>query len=415
MKVLLVGINFWPEAVGCAKYTTGLAEYLCRRGHDVRVITAAPYYPQWKRYAGWPRFLYKSDVLTSPGPDAGYRDVPVVYCPHFVPSFPTGLKRILHLASFGVSALPVALLRAFWRPHVVVSIAPTLFSSLGALLCARLSRATAVLHIQDFELDAAFELDLFRRAWLRRLALRVEAFVLRRFDIVSTISPAMLDNLLQKGVSRERAVLFPNGVDTDAIFPQERPSSFRDELGIPPEKFIALYSGTMSVKQGLETVLDMARMEAMQHIEFILCGEGPARSALVAIAQGMPNVRFLPLQPAERLNQLLNLADIHLLPQRAGVDDLVLPSKLTGMLASGRPVLAWAKEGTAIAAAIQNCGAAIPPGDIAALAAELNRLSTNDVERLQCGLTARKKAVEELGVSEFHRSYEEVLENGTAS
>src|SRR5688572_20046886 len=326
MKVLVVGINFWPEAVGCAKYTTALAEYLCLRGHDVRVITAAPYYPQWKRCKGWPRFFYKTDVLTLPAPGAGYRDVPITYCPHFVPERPTGLSRMLHLASFGLSALPVALLRVFWRTDLVVAIAPTLFSSIGALVCARLSRATAVLHVQDFELDAAFELGLFRRPWLRTLALRLEAFVLRRFDMVSTISPAMLDHLLQKGVARERAVLFPNGVDTDAIFPLEDPSPYRAELGIPPGKIIALYAGSMSVKQGLESILDVARREEMQHIEFVLAGDGPARNALVVMAQGISNVRFLPLQPVERLNELLNLADIHLLPQRAGVDELFLPS-----------------------------------------------------------------------------------------
>ncbi len=176
MKVLIVGLNFWPETVGCAKYTAGLADYLAFRGHDVRVVAATPYYPQWKQYEGWPRFRYKRDVFTSPTREAGYRDVDVIYCPLYVPTKPGGLRRVLHLSSFGMSSSPVALLWAAWRPRVVVSVAPTLLSSLGALLCARLSGATAVLHVQDFELDAAFGLGLLRRPSLRKAASRWKPF-----------------------------------------------------------------------------------------------------------------------------------------------------------------------------------------------------------------------------------------------
>jgi putative colanic acid biosynthesis glycosyltransferase WcaI len=415
MKVLIVGLNFWPETVGCAKYTAGLADYLSVRGHDVRIVTGAPYYPQWRHYEGWPRFRYKRDIFTSPTRDASFRDVEVTYCPHYVPSRPTGLTRLLHLASFGISSLPVLLLRASWRPQVVISVAPTLISSLGALLCARLSRATAVLHVQDFELDAAFELGLFSQPFLRNVASRLEATFLRRFDLVSTISSRMLERLLAKGVPKERAILFANGVDTNAIFPLDQPSALRKELAIASNRIVALYSGTMSLKQGLESIVEVARLDAMQDIDFVLCGEGPARNGLVAAAQGMRNVRFLPLQPVERLNDLLNLADIHLLPQKADVEDLVLPSKLTGMLASGRPIVAWANEGTAISAAIQDCGIAVPPGNLSALAEELARLANNEIRRRHLGRTARQRAVDELSVEKIHLAYEQALRTSAAS
>ncbi len=165
----------------------------------------------------------------------------------------------------------------------------------------------------------------------------------------------------------------------------------------------------------MESIIEVARLDVMQNIEFVLCGEGPARNALVAEAQGMSNMRFLPLQPTERLNDLLNLADIHLLPQKAGVEDLVLPSKLGGMLASGRPIVAWANQGTAIAAAIRGCGVAVPPGDISALGDELSQLAMDHEKRREWGLAARKRAVDELGVIEIHRSYEEVLAAGCTS
>jgi colanic acid biosynthesis glycosyl transferase WcaI len=223
----------------------------------------------------------------------------------------------------------------------------------------------------------------------------------------------MRDKLLEKGVSKERAVLFLNGVDTDSIFPLGYESPLRQELGIDPNKVVALYSGTMGNKQGLEAIVEVARLQGMEDIQFVLCGEGPIRNALVAKADGLPNVRFLPLQPVERLNDLLNLADVHLLPQKAGVENLVLPSKLGGMLASGRPILACASEGSAISSIVGDCGVVVPPDDVHALAAALRHLSLNEKVRQALGQAARKKAVRELHMSEICRSYEELLEAGS--
>jgi colanic acid biosynthesis glycosyl transferase WcaI len=98
-------------------------------------------------------------------------------------------------------------------------------------------------------------------------------------------------------------------------------------------------------------------------LQFVFCGNGAGKAELVRLTQGLPNVRFLDLQPMARLNDLVGLADIHLLPQRADAADLVMSSKLTGMLASGRPVVASAHADTELGRVLSSCGVLVTPGD----------------------------------------------------
>jgi colanic acid biosynthesis glycosyl transferase WcaI len=136
-------------------------------------------------------------------------------------------------------------------------------------------------------------------------------------------------------------------------------------FNVPDDKTLVLYSGNMGAKQGLELILEVARqLETCPEILFILSGDGVARSTLVSDAEGLKNVQFLPVQPVQRLNALLNLADIHILPQRAVTADLVMPSKLLGMLASGKAVVATADPGTEIGEVIKSVGVLVPPGEV---------------------------------------------------
>jgi colanic acid biosynthesis glycosyl transferase WcaI len=191
--------------------------------------------------------------------------------------------------------------------------------------------------------------------------------------------------------------LFPNWVETDVIYPLVEPSAMRAELGITADKIVALYSGNMGEKQGLEVVLEAARKIIDQrHIQFVLCGDGAARQRLTQAYNGLPNVLWISLQPLERLNDLLNMADTHLLPQRADAADLVMPSKLTGMLASGRPVVATAHPDTQVAEVVKTCGLITTPGDADELAQAVVLLANDAVLRKALGERAREYAVTNL-------------------
>ncbi len=389
MKILLYGINYAPELTGIGKYSAELAEWLAARGHQVSVVTAPPYYPQWRVHDGYRAGRYQRETRAG---------VDVRRAPLWVPARPGGAKRLLHLASFALSSLPSLLRAAAARPDLIVVVEPALFCAPAAWLAARLCGARAWLHIQDYEVDAAFDLGLLKGNGLRAAVRRAERWLMRRFDRVSTISGRMLDLALYKGVDPARAVLLPNWIDVEAIAPG-RDGDLRAELGIPADAVVALYSGNMGGKQGLQTLAEVARLlEREQALWFVFCGQGPERAPLQARCQGLARVRFLDLQPAERLGALLNTADIHLLPQRAGAADLVMPSKLTGMLASGRPVVCGAARGTELAGVVARCGLATPPEDAAAMAEAVRKLASHPQIRETLGAAARRYALDHLHI-----------------
>lgn len=393
MKFLLYGINFAPELTGIGKYTGEMAAWLAAQGHEVRVVTAPPYYPAWKVDEGYSAWRYTREQ---------YQGADVWRCPLWVPSKPGGLKRVLHLISFAAFSIPAMLRQVFWRPDVVWVCAPAFSCTPVALATAKLAGAPAWLHVQDYEVDVAFDMGLLKGQLARRLVLGLERWLLRRFDIVSTISQRMLKRAAEKGVAPERIAFFPNWVDVNAVTPLARRSAYRDELGLTDDQVVALFSGTLGAKQGLHLLPQAARLLAASHPQLVLviCGDGQMKPELVAACQGLPNVKLLPLQPKERVPELLGMADMHLLPQDPDVADLVMPSKLTAMLSSGRPVVTTARPGSEVAHVVAECGLLCTPGSTTDLARGLAELASTPAERQRLGQAARHYAEARLGTEQ---------------
>ena len=331
-------------------------------------------------------------------------------CPIWLPRAATLAARVVHLASFALSSLLPCLWQALrHRPDLVWAVEPTAFAAPAALLAARLCGARACLHVQDLEVEAACRLGMVRTPWLRRLLRGAYGWLVRRFDLVSTICIRTRGRLRRFGVAEDRLCLFPNWVDTDAIRPLAAPSILRRQLGVAEHQVIALYAGSMGEKQGLEVLAEVAeRLRAHPQIRLVLCGAGAARPRLERRLAGCANVTLLPLQPETSLNALLNAADVHLLPQRVEAEAFALPSKLAGMLASGRPLVAQA-EGGELAAATRHCGIVAPPGDAAAMAAAILELATDPGRRRRLGEVARQLAVEHLDRETIIARYEQRL------
>ena len=410
MRILIYGINYSPELTGIGKYTGEMASWLAHRGHEVRVVTAPPYYPAWGIREDYRGSIYRTEE--HPGEPIVYRT------PLYVPAKPTGPKRMAHLFSFMLGSLPVMLRQCFWNPDVVFTVEPTFFGAPLALLVAQATGAASWLHVQDFEVDAAFDLGLLpAQGPVHALALGLEQFFTRAFTHVSSISHKMVERAETKGVPADRVTLFPNWVDIDSVHPQDpaTPNTIRRKLGLEG-KTVLLYSGNMGAKQGLELLAPLAAsFEHDPSVHFLFCGDGAFRPTLESLVAGHSNVTLLPLQPLERLNDLLNAADIHLLPQRAGAADLVMPSKLTGMLSSGRPVIATADPGTQVARVVSGdtpgtaCGLVVAAEDPAALHAAVERLIADPALRAQLGANARCYAVRHLGRQQVLEQFESDL------
>ncbi len=400
MKILLISTNFSPELTGVGKFSGEMVDYLVQQGHEVRVICAPPYYPQWHVEKNYSSRKYQIENSLNKK---------VYRCPLWVPAKPSGLKRLIHLASFALSSFPIVLKQIFWKPNVLICVEPPLFNSFGAIIISKLSSAKSILHIQDFEVDAAFELGIVKARWLKSFIYGVERFLMNRFDKVSTISESMLDKLNTKGITPSKQLFFPNWVDTAFIYPLGNSSSYRTELNISLNKTVALYSGNMGEKQDLEIVIQAAKELESENIQFIMCGSGVALDRLKVLAKDLKNILWLPLQPLERLNDFLNVTDIHLLPQQAGAADLVMPSKLTGMLASGKPIIATADIGTQVEKVVKECGVVVAPEDSAEFSQSIKILSEDIELRENLGIKARKYADNNLQYEVIMKKFEKEL------
>lgn len=367
MKILILGLNYAPERVGIAVYTAGMAETLSDRGHEVEVVAGQPYYPEWRVSEGYSRFWFSKAFESG---------VSVTRCPHYVPRHPSFARRLVHYLTFAfTSFFPLLWLAMTRRPDVVIAVAPALVAAPMARVVAWMCGARSWLHIQDFEVDAAVGTGLMAGSgWVVRFAHQMERIILKSFDKVSTISPQMCRKLMEKGVAPTRIVEFRNWADLEQVQPLSRPSRWR-ELWRIDTPHVALYSGNIAAKQGIEIIVEAARrLRHRTDLTFVICGDGANRDNLEAMSAGLPNIQIHGLQPREQLGELLALASVHLLPQLAGAADTLLPSKLTNILASGRPVVATAAPESALAIEIEGCGIATPPGDAKAFADAIERL-----------------------------------------
>ena len=406
LKILLYGINYAPEPVGIGKYSGELAKWLSDKGHKVRVITAQPYYPRWKiekEYIN--RYCIKKNI-----------NLMVWRCPLWIPQKPNGLKRLLHLATFALTSLPILLLQKSWRPDVIITVAPAFFCAPNALLIKKIcgQQTKTWLHIQDFELDAAFELGLLKGRFIRKLAERWEKRILRGFDRVSTISRSMLTKLKEKGVNNEHCIIFTNWVDLNEVIPHnglkriKNPYRLKFEIG--DDKIVMMYSGSMNKKQDLNLLAEVIlKLDNIPNLIWLLAGEGPIKHELVAATSHLRQVIHLPLQPADQINNWLNAADIHLLPQKAETADLVLPSKLLGILASGRPVIASSPMDSEIAELVNQAGICVEPGNSNAFVEALRRYIDKPNLRTKAGKQARTLAEKNFEINNILGGFEREL------
>jgi putative colanic acid biosynthesis glycosyltransferase WcaI len=413
LRLLIYGLNYAPERTGVGKYTGEMAEWLQGRGHQIRVVTAPPYYPAWKVGAGYRGWSYRRESL---------HGVDVYRCPLWVPETPNGFRRLLHLLSFAVSSVPVMLRQIFWRPDRIFVIEPTLFCAPCALVTARLANAQAWLHIQDFEAEAFFGLGFSSGGFFRKCVTAVEGWLMRRFDRVSSISRQMVARLSGFGIPEDRTTIFPNWVDTDRIRPGIRGRAFREEWGLGPDRKIVLYAGSMGNKQGLEMVLETAKVLQNDDpdIMFLLVGEGSGKEVLVqrAGALGLRNVVFKPPQPPEDFPALLTLADVHLVVQKKGVSEAFMPSKLTGILAAGGKAIITADEDTELGRLVKdNPGIAVqvPPENQRLFQEALRAELSEDGNGAGINQVARNYAERNLAKDGILSQFEKVLSAGIMS
>ncbi len=405
MRLLIHGMNYAPELLGIGRYTGELGAYLASRGHQVTVLTAAPYYPQWRVREDYRPQRWRRE----------WRDgVEVLRAPQYVPGRVSGLGRLLQEGSFGASCLywwSTCLLQRPW--DAMVAVCPPMTSGLVPGLLARRLAVPLVIHVQDLQLDAARELGILRQPLLLAGLTWLELHLFRQARAVTTISRSMAARLAAKGVPPARLQVLPNWADLDKVRPGPRFNALRRELGLTSET-VVLYAGNLGEKQGLEVILEAAALtRGKPSIRYLVAGEGAARDRIKLRAQdlGLDNLTFLPLQSNSRLPLLLAAADLHLVVQRQKAADLVMPSKLTNIMAAGRPFIATAGEATELARVTteSRAGLVVPPEDGRALAQAVLGLAGDPGARKEMGVRARRYAEAFWDRERILRQWEELL------
>ncbi len=400
MHILIYSYNYHPEPIGIAPLMTELAEGLVKRGHEVRVITGMPNYPQREIYDGYRGKWYVNEQKNGVTIQRSYLRIK---------SKPNLVDRLLLELSFVFTSLPQAFKGG--RPDVIILTVPPLLATLPATLLGWLYNCPVILNVQDILPEAAVRIGLLKNKWMIRTLAALEKFAYRNAHTISVIADAFSENLVNKGVPVNKIVCIPNWVNVNFIHPLPKESNSWISSHQLDGKFVVLYSGNIALTQGLETVIEAAVcLRHIKEIVFVIVGESRALQRLQEYCQlnGADNVLLLPLQPREKLPEMLAASDVGLIVQKRNVISFNMPSKIPLLLGSGRPIVGSVPATGTAAKAIELSGGGIivEPESPDAMAAAVYDLYANPTLRAKLGNTGRQFAEENYSLEQALNRYE---------
>lgn len=375
----LLSYNYEPEPTGIGRFNGELCRWLVAHGWDAEAFTGLPHYPWWS----------VPEAYRDPPREEDLGGVRVVRVRHYVPKGRiSGAKRILLDASWLLAIAP-RLLADRRRPDLLFAVAPPFLGGLLALTYGRFRRVPVVYHVQDLQVDAAIGMGMLP-AWACSIPLAVERAIMRRCRRVTTISETMRRKIAAKDPGRITTALFRNWADVTTMAPWTGPSEYRHEWSCAEDACVVMYSGNLGRKQGIDDLLDAVAQ--VPETTAVIAGRGAARDEIEARIDAIPHAHLLDLQPAERLAEFLTAGDIHCIPQKRAMGDLVLPSKLLNIMAVGRPLVVAADSGTELARTVleAGCGVVVPPEDSAAMARAIRTLAADPEQRERMGRSGRR-------------------------
>jgi colanic acid biosynthesis glycosyl transferase WcaI len=288
-------------------------------------------------------------------------------------------------------------------------VVPPFHLGMLAILYKNIRRTRFAYHIQDMQIEAARDLQMIKSPKLLKMLFRLEKMILNKADVVSSISSGMIRKIEEK--AGKPVAFFPNWADVSSIYPLNDRTALKTFFGFAANDKIVLYSGAIGEKQGLEIILDVAAEITDPNIKFLICGSGPYKAKLQEMAEErqLSNIIFFPLQPKDKFNQFLNMADVHLVLQKADASDLVMPSKLTNILASGGLALITAGAGSSLYDEVDrhDMGIVVKPEDKQALKNGINTALGSDKQYLR--INARLYAEEYLSIDKIIPAYMNIV------
>jgi len=400
LKIAVLCPHFAPDTAPTGEVITRIVTELAALGHELHVITALPWYREHRIEAGWDAKLLRREqtdwgsiLRVNPFPGDDKRNL---------------LRRAMGFAGFSALA-GMASLRG-GRVDAVLAMSPPLTMGLTGWGTHLVRRGPLVFNIQDVFPDAAVETGAITNRRLIAFARWLERVSYHRAAAITVLSEDLRDNVAAKvrASHRGRVHVIPNFVDTKFIQPADRMTPLRRKLNIGEEQ-VVLYAGNVGFSQSLEMVIDSAR--EFPQATFLINGDGGARAVLEARAAGLPNVRFSGYQPKERVPEVLATGDVHLVPLKAGLGRVSVPSKTYSILAAGRPVLAAIDPGTEVPRmlAASGGGIAVAPDDPVAFGAGLRQLLADPAAARAMGAAGRAWVLDAASPHAVAVAYEQLI------
>lgn len=396
--------HFAPDTAPTGEVITRIVDEFIAAGERVHIVTALPWYRNHAIEDGFTGRLVRREktswgsiIRVHPFPGKSKSNL---------------LRRAVGFGFFSILAGVCTLFAGgiLRRPRAIISMSPPLTLGLTGWLASRLRFCPSVFNIQDVFPDAAVETGAITNTRIIAAARWLERVSYHRSDVVVVLSDDLKANVVAKVSPRHahKVTVIPNFVDADRIRPMNRLTSYRTELGIGNET-VVMYAGNVGYSQSLEILIETARH--MPDVVFVINGDGSARKELEASAAGVANVKFAGYQPRDRVAEVLASGDIHVVPLRAGLGAVSVPSKTYSILAASRPVVAAIDEGTEVTRILQQSGAGISvsPDTQSEFARAIASLVADPAKAEQCGASGRKWVETHVSPAVVARSYLEVI------
>ena len=385
MRILFLSDNFPPEGNAPATRLYEHAIRWVRAGHDVTVVTCAPNFPEGKLFAGYRNAWRQVEMLDG---------IRVVRVKTYITANEGFLKRTLDYVSFMLMATAMSVFER--RPDVVVATSPQFFCALAGWMTSVLKWRPFVFELRDLWPASIMAVGAMRKNSAIRLLEKLELFLYRRADAIVSVTESFRDDLVSRGVPREKIHVVINGVDLDRYEPRPRDPELAREFGLEG-KFVAGYMGTHGMAHALPKVLEAAeRLLPRDDIAFFFAGSGAERARVEQIVaeRRLSNVRLIPRQPKERMPALWSLCDLSLIPLRdTPVFATVIPSKIFESMGMGVPILMSLPEGEATGIIRETAsGICVPPEDSDAMAYAIASIADDPVALRKLADDARASA-----------------------
>ncbi len=384
MHILFFNRSFYPDIEATGQFLTELCEDLVNNGHDVTVIAGYSYHVKNKKLKfSLSKEKHKSiQIIRAPGSRFSKRFL---------------LFRLINLATYFLSAF----IGGFFigkKPDVVIAQTDPPVSGLLGIFFAKLYGAKFIYSCQDLYPEVGIITGRLTNPILNFLLKEINQLSFKMADKIICLGDDMKRRIIDKGVDENKIDIVYDWADLNDLYPIDKntnPFVLKHNL---QDVFTVMYSGNIGLTQCLEGIIDVANhFKTNEKIKFLIVGDGANKTNLQTLVkkQNLSNIEFLPYQPKEDLRYSLGAPDVHLISIQKGLGGVIVPSKVYGILACGKPFIAWIDKDSEVSVIANKfkCGIVISPQDINAMVYAIETLLSNSQKLKEMGQNGREAAV----------------------